>query len=163
VSAVTLAGSWTYYRLLPAHEGQHAIRWFIHDPMGMFSKGTQLNIPHSWINSTLTGLERVNPFIDKLDRLANIYPDDETMALQIEHSDGTNEVTAVISLAPASAPSPRKLAIQRKGNTQPIFLNRFSPVVEPLHYLLLLPHGTLGWSIARRTTGGEKFNQAPWF
>ncbi|KAJ7302005.1 hypothetical protein DFH08DRAFT_627547, partial [Mycena albidolilacea] len=96
VSAVTLAGGRTYYRLLPAHEGQHAIRWFIHDPMGMFSRGTQLNIPHSWINSTLAGLKRVNPFIDKLDRLANIYPDDETMALQIEHSDGTNEVAAVI-------------------------------------------------------------------
>jgi hypothetical protein len=65
--------------------------------MGMFSKGTQLNIPHSWINSTLAGLKRVNPFIDKLDRLANISPDNESMALQIEHSDGTNEVAAVIS------------------------------------------------------------------
>jgi hypothetical protein len=30
VSAVTLAGSRTYYHLLPAQEGQHAIRWFIH-------------------------------------------------------------------------------------------------------------------------------------
>jgi hypothetical protein len=57
VSAVTLAGGRTYCRLLPAHEGQHAIRWFIHDPAGMFTKGTELEIPRSWINSTLAGLQ----------------------------------------------------------------------------------------------------------
>ena len=32
VSAVTLAGGRTHHRILPAQEGQHAIRWFIHDP-----------------------------------------------------------------------------------------------------------------------------------
>lgn len=32
VSAVTLAGGRTYHRILPAHESQYAIRWFIHDP-----------------------------------------------------------------------------------------------------------------------------------
>jgi hypothetical protein len=49
--------------MLPAHEGQHAIWWFIHDPWAMFMKGSEFNIPHSWINSTLVGLEHVNPFM----------------------------------------------------------------------------------------------------
>ncbi|KAJ7940108.1 hypothetical protein B0H13DRAFT_1850298 [Mycena leptocephala] len=69
VAAVTLAGGRTYHRLLPAHEGHHAIRWFIHDPWAMFAKGDELKIPSSWIHSALAGLEKVNPFINKLEKL----------------------------------------------------------------------------------------------
>ncbi|KAJ7867245.1 hypothetical protein B0H14DRAFT_2731535 [Mycena olivaceomarginata] len=43
VSAVTLAGGRTYHRILPSHEGQHALRWFIHDPVAMFAKGDDLD------------------------------------------------------------------------------------------------------------------------
>ncbi|KAJ7713032.1 hypothetical protein B0H14DRAFT_2226165, partial [Mycena olivaceomarginata] len=63
VSAVTLASGHIYHRILPSHEGQHALRWFIHDPLAMFAKGDELNIPYQWINSALAGLERVNLFI----------------------------------------------------------------------------------------------------
>jgi hypothetical protein len=163
VSAVTLAGGRTYCRLLPAHEGQHAIRWFIHDPAGMFTKGTELEIPRSWINSTLAGLQRVYPFIDKFENLAKSYNHNDNIALQIEYSDRSDDLAAMISLAPASSPSPRKLVIQRKGEDRAVFLNRFSPLVEPLHYLLLLPDGNLGWSIARRTRDGRMLSQARWF
>ncbi|KAJ6611526.1 hypothetical protein B0H10DRAFT_359241 [Mycena sp. CBHHK59/15] len=45
VSAVTLNGGRTYHRILPAYEGQHAIRWFIHDPHAIFAKGDDLQIP----------------------------------------------------------------------------------------------------------------------
>ncbi|KAJ7933507.1 hypothetical protein B0H13DRAFT_2306617 [Mycena leptocephala] len=132
--------------MLPAHEGQHAIRWFIHDPWAMFIKGTEFDIPHSWINSTIAGLERVNPFIAELEKL-NIYDGDDYIARHIEHTDAiTNEIAAVVSLAPASLPSRRKLVIKRKGDDDPVFLDLLSLFVEPLHYLLLLPHGTLGWS-----------------
>lgn len=100
--------------------------------------------PHSWVSSTLAGLERVDPFIAELEKL-NIYDDGNDVALRIEHSDSvSNVVAAVISLAPASAPSRRKLANKRKGADEPRFLNLLSPFTEPLHYLLLLPHGTLG-------------------
>ncbi|KAJ6583351.1 hypothetical protein DFH09DRAFT_842837, partial [Mycena vulgaris] len=63
VSAVTLAGGLTYHRILSAKEGQHAIRWFIHDPQAMFSRGDEFKIPQSWIQDTLAGLERVNPSV----------------------------------------------------------------------------------------------------
>jgi hypothetical protein len=69
ISAVTLAGGRTYHRMLPAHEGQHVIRWFIHDPWSMFTKGSEFDIRHSWIHSALAGLERVNPFIAELEKL----------------------------------------------------------------------------------------------
>jgi hypothetical protein len=154
ISAVTLAGGRTYHRMLPAHEGQHAIRWFIHDPWSMFTKGSEFDIPHSWIHSALAGLERVNPFIAELEKL-NVYDDDDDIALHIEHSDSTsNEIAAIISLAPVSAPSRRRLVIKRKGNDDPVFLDLLSPLTEPLHYLLLLPYGTLGWSPNRCGGGG---------
>ncbi|KAJ7934084.1 hypothetical protein B0H13DRAFT_1855559 [Mycena leptocephala] len=55
IASVTLAGGRTYHRILPAHEGQHAIRWFIHDPWGMIMKGAEFEIPHTWIQTTLAG------------------------------------------------------------------------------------------------------------
>jgi hypothetical protein len=163
IAAVTLAGGRTYHRMLPSHEGQHAIRWFIHDPASIFTKGTEMQIPPAWINSTLAGLERVNPFVAELEKL-NVYNDSDDIALHIEHSDGVgNEIAAVISLAPASPPSRRKLVIRRKGDDEPIFLDLLSPFTEPLHYLLLLPHGTMGWSPGRLTSDGKKFSQARWY
>ncbi|KAJ7780258.1 hypothetical protein DFH07DRAFT_693529, partial [Mycena maculata] len=69
VSAVTLNGGRTYHRILPAHEGQHAIRWFIHDPDALFSQGRERDIPADWIRSVLDGLKRVNPFIERLEML----------------------------------------------------------------------------------------------
>lgn len=70
ISAVTLAGGCTYHRMLPSHEGQHAIRWFIHDPAYIFTKGGEMHIPDSWINRALAGLEHVNPFIAELEKLS---------------------------------------------------------------------------------------------
>jgi hypothetical protein len=35
--------------------------------------------------------------------------------------------------------------------------------VEPLHFLLLLPEGTLGWSPSRQTQDKKKFSQARWY
>ncbi|KAJ6548870.1 hypothetical protein B0H19DRAFT_1265660 [Mycena capillaripes] len=125
----------------------------------MFAKAAEMDIPHSWISSTLAGLERVNPFIAELESL-NFYDDEDNIALHIEHSDSnTNENAAVISLAPGSPHSRRKLVIQRKSEAEPVFLDLFSPLVEPLHYLLLLPYGTLGWSPGRLTSNGKKFSQ----
>ncbi|KAJ7933319.1 hypothetical protein B0H13DRAFT_1856342 [Mycena leptocephala] len=89
----------------------------------------------------LAGLERVNLFIAELEKL-NIYNDDDGIAFHVGHTDSiTNESAAIVSLAPASPPSRCKLLIKRKSDDDPVFLDLLSPFVEPLHYLLLLPHG----------------------
>ncbi|KAJ6524421.1 hypothetical protein DFH09DRAFT_1096109 [Mycena vulgaris] len=94
VSAVTLNRGQTYHRILPAHEGQHAVRWFIHNPLAMLAKGSDLEIPFHWINSALAGLERVNPFISELENL-NVYDDDDDIALHLQYSDaGSSSDTA---------------------------------------------------------------------
>ncbi|KAJ6567977.1 hypothetical protein DFH09DRAFT_887967, partial [Mycena vulgaris] len=97
VAAVTLNGGHTYHRLLPAHEGEHAIRWFIHDPLAMFAKGQSMNIPSQWVDATLAGLERVNPYISQLQDL-NVYDDEDDIALHLEYSDTgpDSEVAAII-------------------------------------------------------------------
>jgi hypothetical protein len=108
ISAVTLSGGRTYHRILPAHEGQHAIRWFIYDPLAIFSQGDRFEIPQTWIQATLAGLERVNPFISKLQSLRT-YAEGSDISLHLQHSDSTTEeIAAIISLAPASPPSRRK-------------------------------------------------------
>ncbi|KAJ6587337.1 hypothetical protein B0H10DRAFT_2234067 [Mycena sp. CBHHK59/15] len=164
VSAVTLNGGCTHHRILPAHEGQHAIRWFIHNPHAIFAKGDNLQILREWINSALAGLERVNPFISELENL-NVYNGDNDIALHLQYSesDPSAEIAAIISLAPAALPTRRKLVIRKKGADAPVFLDLFSPFVEPLHYLLLLPYGTLGWAPNRLNATGNKFSQAHWY
>jgi hypothetical protein len=129
----------------------------------MVAQGNTLQIPEAWIAATLAGLQRVNPFIRKLQCL-NAHSGDDDIALHLEHSDtNSQEIAAIISLAPTSPPSRRKLVIRRKGNDKPIYLDILSPFVEPLHYLLLLPHGTMGWSPARLNAAGKKFSQARWY
>ena len=163
ISAVTLNGGRTYHRILSAREGQHAIRWFIHDPSAFLQQGSKFDIPQTWIDATLAGLNRVNPFIKELKHL-RASNEDDNLALHIEQSDtNIHEIAAIISLAPASPPSRRKLVIQRKGNDKPIYLDILSPFVEPLHYLLLLPEGTLGWSPSRLTQDNKKFSQMRWY
>jgi hypothetical protein len=164
ISAVTLSGGRTYHRILPAHEGQHAIRWFIHDPDTLFTAGRENDIPREWIASVLAGLKRVNPFINQLELLRQ-SSDESDLALHLEHSDTvtSNEIAAIISLAPASPPTRRKIVIRKKGESEARFLDLLSPFVEPLHYLLLLPYGTLGWSPDRLTANETKFSQARWY
>jgi hypothetical protein len=111
ISAVTLSGGQTYHRILSAREGQHAIRWFIHDPSAFFDQGDKFQILRAWIDATLTGLNHVNPFIQKLKHLEASDPD-TNLALQIEHSDTntSNEIAAIISLAPDLADELAKTA-----------------------------------------------------
>ncbi|KAJ6572771.1 hypothetical protein DFH09DRAFT_1277308 [Mycena vulgaris] len=100
-------------------------------------------------HSALAGLERVNLFIDKLENL-DVYNDDEDIALHVEHTDCTsNEMAVIISLAPVCQLTGSKFVIQWKGADKPIFLNIPASSVEPLQYLLLLPH-RLGVRIRRR-------------
>lgn len=147
VAAVTLAGGRTYHRMIPATEGEHAIRWFIYDPSVLFSCGVQFNIPQSWIKSAIQGLERVNPYVRHLDRLRVMSENsDYELALHLDLPERIpqDEITAVISLAPACPPTSRTIVIRRKGETVHRFLPLTSPYVEPLHYVLLFPFGDLG-------------------
>ncbi|KAJ7302588.1 hypothetical protein DFH08DRAFT_945587 [Mycena albidolilacea] len=110
------------------------------------SAGQKFEIPWAWVDATLVGFNWGNPFIKKLQHLKASHRNDN-IPLQIEQSDrSTQEIAAIISLVPASPPSRRKLVILRKANDKPIDLDILSPFAEPLHYLLLLPEGTLGWS-----------------
>ncbi|PBK60394.1 hypothetical protein ARMSODRAFT_1026584 [Armillaria solidipes] len=152
VAAVTLNGGHTYHRLIPAQEGQHAIRWFLHEPGQRYLQGAEQSIPKNWIDAALAGLQRVNPFVKELQNLQT--QDDKQMALHIEELSsivGSN-VTAIISLSPNAPPSRRTIVIKRVGEDHHRFLDLLSPYVEPLHYVLFFPYGTLGWAPGQQLT-----------
>ncbi|KAK0433783.1 hypothetical protein EV421DRAFT_1842712 [Armillaria borealis] len=152
VAAVTLNGGRTYHRLIPAQEGQHAIRWFLHEPGQRYVQGAEQSIPKNWIDAALAGLQRVNPFVKELQNLQT--QDDEQMALHIEEPSSIvgSDVAAVISLSPNAPPSRRTIVIKRIGEDHHRFLDLLSPYVEPLHYVLFFPYGTLGWAPGRQLT-----------
>lgn len=161
VVAVTLNGGWTYHCLIPAHEGQHAIWWFLHEPGMLYSQGTDQSIPKNWINTALAGLQRVNPFIRELQNLRT--HDDEQVALHIEELSSIvgTDVAVVISLSPNSPPSRHTIVIKRVGEDHHCFLDILSPYVEPLHYILF-PYGTLGWSPNRLTADSQHLTLTHW-
>jgi hypothetical protein len=77
VSAVTLAGGRTHHRILPSHEGQHALRWFIHDPVAMFAKGDDLDGPHQIEQASVWEL-RCNIYISNRNSAApSIYEESQ--------------------------------------------------------------------------------------
>jgi hypothetical protein len=162
LSSVTLQSGRTYHRLLPADEAEHPLRWLIYDTDALRVHGRELKLDSAWIAAALAGLRRVNPFVNKLENLAQTPEFDDQLAvhLDVPQSVSTMDVAAVISIAPVGMPTPRKYVIRLKGTNDHTFLHHTSPLREPLHYPLLLPHGTLGWTIGLKTASNQKFSQS---
>ena len=167
VSAVTLKGGRMYHWLIPAEQGEHVIQWFLYDPMAIHSARAEHDLPCGWLSSIPVGLESVNPFVNQLENLAvaAAVSDDMELSLQLDQPEHvtSNEIAAIISLAPTSKPSHQKIVIRWTGQMEHMFLDLLSPYVKPLHYLLLLPYSTSGWSPDQRTHNDSKFSQMCWY
>ncbi len=146
VATVTLNGGHTYHCLILAQEGQHAIRWFLHEPGQRYLQGAEQSIPKDWIDAELADLQQVNPFVKELQNLQ--MHNDKQMALYIEEPSSIigSDVTAIISLSPNAPPSRRTIVIKCVSEDRHRFLDLLSPYIEPLHYMLFFPYGTLGWA-----------------
>jgi hypothetical protein len=165
LSAVTLDGGRTYHRLIPAEEGEHPLRWFVYDMPTLHKQGQELQLRDSWVAAALAGLRRVNPFVNKLENLARLQTIGDNLALHLDFPSSVSplDVAAVVSLAPVGIPGPRKYFIRLKGEREHRYLPSISPLKEPLHYPMLLPFGTRGWSPDIRTPTGGKFSEARWY
>ncbi|KAJ6517417.1 hypothetical protein C8R47DRAFT_1205642 [Mycena vitilis] len=161
VSSVTLNGGRTYHRLIPNSEGDHAMRWFIHDPSTFQQTATTLSVPAGWSDIILSGLHITNPFVEALESMHN---ECSVHTLYLDRPDEITggDVAAIVAFAPAARPTRRQLVI--KGNDgEHIFLDILSPFTEPMHYILLFPRGTLGWDPDRKNAAGKKFSQMRWY
>ncbi|KAJ1521755.1 hypothetical protein ONE63_003390 [Megalurothrips usitatus] len=69
------------------------------------------------------------------------------------------EVQAVINTDEAVAGGPRKLSVWRREDVAPTTIDVFSPLMEPLQYPLLYPHGTAGWHFNKLDRQGRKMTQ----
>ena len=84
-----------------------------------------------------------NPLLHQFKRLAD-EPSQEAR-LELTVSD-TNEIAAVIVPNRYGEIHERTLVSWKHGNDLPIFIDVISPLFLPLHYVLICPEGTLGWS-----------------
>jgi len=164
VAPVTLAGGSIYHRVIAADSGSHPIRWYLYDPSALAEEAKTLKLPPDWIDAVYDALLNVNPFIPEFETLSQSQDDTESLAIQLQYPAHVtaNEVAAVVSLDPAGEPSPRTFVIRRKGGKDQ-FLDHTSPLIEPMHYVLLFPHGTLGWFPKRLNTKGKSLSQQRWF
>jgi hypothetical protein len=161
LSSVTLNGGRTYHQLFAADQADHPLRWFVHDMEALRTRSRELELPSMWVEHALAGLRRVNPFVSKLENLSQNADFDEQLAvhLDVPQSVSAGDVAALISIAPVGRPAPRLYMVRLKGSGERQFLHHTSPLREPLHYPLLLPYGTAGWTIALQTPSGKKLSQ----
>ncbi|XP_034236438.1 uncharacterized protein LOC117642399 [Thrips palmi] len=69
------------------------------------------------------------------------------------------EVHAILNTDEAAAGGPRMLTVWKRADRAPSYVDLFSPLLEPLQYPLLFPHGTLGWHINKLDNMGQKLSQ----
>lgn len=161
VAPVTLNGGRTYHRILPSEDGSHAIRWFLFDAQAMFTSAAERQVPPEWVRVVRDVVARVNPYFQSLERLSREGPTDDNLALHIKFPGqvNANEIAAVVSLAPAGPPLPRRYVIKYRNRTDYTYLPHTSPLIEPLHYILLFPFGNPGWNMEKKTIRGKNFSQ----
>ena len=92
-------------------------------------------------------MQHINPYIKQLDNLRKCLDNDKSeMALHLDqpHQITSDEIAAVVSLAPACPPTSLTIVIKCKNDSMHHFLPLLSPYIKPLHYVLLFPYGDLG-------------------
>lgn len=136
-----------YHRIRPDHNSS-AIRWILFDGFMAQSAPHQNyfdSLPPEWIDLVQQCLTRINPFVNSLQRLADIpqtYPD----ARIVLADNAAPEIAAIIRFDNTTLEniSCRTFVVKRSNNeTQ--YIPTTSSLWEPLAYPLLFPHGTVGW------------------
>ncbi|KAJ6517415.1 hypothetical protein C8R47DRAFT_1063103 [Mycena vitilis] len=89
-------------------EGDHAMRWFIHDPSTFQQTATTLSVPAGWSDIILSGLHITNPFVEALESMHN---ECSVHTLYLDRPDEITggDVAAIVAFAPAARPTRRLL------------------------------------------------------
>ncbi|KAK4702241.1 hypothetical protein P7C70_g3982, partial [Phenoliferia sp. Uapishka_3] len=128
---VVLTGR-TYHHVRPVDKPGHSVFWMLYDQPARDSEGTALQIPPEWIPIIQDALSRSNFFCRTLLNFATFRPAHHA-TLEFRYNDAAPEIAALMYTNNRATIGPRSIAFQRRGDTQPTFVNSLSPFYEPLH------------------------------
>jgi hypothetical protein len=146
-SNVAITGR-VYHQILDLTQGNHSLRWFLHDESGRNSQAMQQQVPVGLVSAIRQMLIQVNPFIQHL--RASFQPNHlQHMALELytPSTSSGGEIAAIIHGNNLHQVHPRSVLIQQNGNPTPQKIDILSPLYEPLQFPIFFPHGTPGWSV----------------
>ena len=133
----------TFHRLMPGHDVSGPLRWFINDAQYPLDTAQSLQINNDLLEKLRRLLMVHNPLLQQFKRLAEEPSQDARLELTVSDK---NEIAAIIVPNRNGEIQERTLVSWKHGNDQPTFINVTSPLFLPLHYVLICPEGTLGWS-----------------
>ncbi|KIJ31693.1 hypothetical protein M422DRAFT_266593 [Sphaerobolus stellatus SS14] len=141
----------TYHRILDVAQHQSSIHWFLYDEHECEQRGQQYNVPAIWIRSVRADLEEVNPYVNTFRLFQNVN-EEIPAAIELTEASTNGDFAAIIHAGNIAANvQPRSVLIWRNSENEPSFMPIYSRHYEPLQYLLLFPHGTLGWGLPNNT------------
>ena len=133
----------TIHRLMPGHDVSGPLRWFLNDTQYPLNVANSLQVNNELLEKLRGLLMFHNPLLHQFKKLAD-EPSQEAR-LELTVSD-TNEIAAVIVPNRFGEIHERTLVSWKYGTDKPTFIKVTSALFLPLHYVLICPEGTLGWS-----------------
>ena len=144
----------TYHRMLPGNDKSGPLRWFLNDSDYSSLQIEQFSLDSELIDSLKTTLLRCNPLFQQFKLLAD-EPSEEAR-LEITISDN-REIAAIIIPNRNGEMKNRAIVCWKTTEQQATFIEVTSPLFLPLHYVMICPQGTPGWSLYLQI-GGRKIS-----
>ena len=133
----------TYHRMLPGSDQSGPLRWFLNDQDYSAQQVSQFQMDKELLDNLKSKFMQHNPLFRQFKLLAD-QPSEEAR-LEISILD-TREIAAVIVPNRIGGVKKRAIVCWKTTEQQATFIDVTSPLFLPLHYVLVCPQGTPGWS-----------------
>ena len=127
------------------------LRWFVHDSDYTIAGSEKLKPKPAICGRIRSVLERFNPFWNKFRQLSEEPSEDARLELSVGEG---RELAAIICSNRNDPLQTRSVVCYKSGSQQPMFINTYSSLYLPLHYVLMFAQGTLGWDLAWKIETG---------
>ncbi|KAN0082863.1 hypothetical protein V8E55_008658, partial [Tylopilus felleus] len=134
----------TYHLLRNTEYTDHSIHWFFYDEGLRTERADQFGIHATIVDEIKCDLQDINPYVNSLQHFRS-SPSSSLHVVELKDFSSNHDFTAVMHAANTTIINPRSILIRRHGDPHPQAINILSHHYEPLHYVLLFPHGEIGW------------------
>ena len=141
--AVAITGQ-TYHLIRDTEYTEHSIHWFLYDEMALQRKAIEFGVHGFVVQAIKDDIRECNPYVGHLQhfQVSDIRP---RGILEIQDYSSPADFAAIMHASNSTVVNPRSVLIRRNHAQRPEFINILSHHYEPLHYVLLFPHGEIGW------------------
>ena len=126
----------TYHRMMPGNDKSGPLRWYINDDDYSLQQSQQFDIDQELLCKLKTTFLECNPLFQQFKLLADEPSEEARLEITVSN---TREIAAII--VPSRNGDIRKRAVVcwKTTEEQATFIEVISPLLVPLHYVLICP------------------------